>query len=376
MKHKKTVVHMTTVHHPLDPRIYYKQCKSLQNAGFRVTLLAPDAERVIEENDINVISIKKQKNKLKRMVFSTIEAYKKARKQKADYYHIHDPELLPVAWLLKKKTNVVVYDIHEDYVTSIMQKEYIPKPLRRLIAGTYSVIEKALSRRLELCLAEKYYQEKYSRGTCILNYPVLNEAVLGRTIHEGKAENKLIYTGNVSEDRGAEIHAQLPKLDKDISVHLYGKCPRPLAEEMYALAGEQSDRLYIEGIDQYVPKDEIDRNYVSHQWLAGIALFPPTEHYMKKELTKFFEYMTAGLPVICSDFPAWKEFIKTYSCGIAVNPRNDQEIKQAIDFLRSNVNEAKRMGENGRKAVLEKLNWGNEEKKLIDWYEEMYINKL
>src|SRR5690625_6021755 len=62
---------------------------------------------------------------------------------------------------------------------------------------------------------------------------------------------------------------------------------------------------------------------MSHNWLAGIALFPPTEHYMKKELTKFFEYMNAGLPIICSHFPQWKTFIDKYNCGIAVDPYDE-----------------------------------------------------
>src|SRR5699024_5366883 len=100
-------------------------------------------------------------------------------------------------------------------------------------------------------------------------------------------------------------------------------------------------------------------------------LFPPTDHYMKKELTKFFEYMSAGLPIICSDFPLWKDFMAHYECGIAVDPDKPTEIANAIHYLQMNPDEAIRMGANGKKAVIEKLNWHHEEKKLIHWYNDL-----
>src|SRR5690554_6269081 len=125
MNESKKSVHITTVHHPLDPRIYYKQCQSLAKAGFDVTLIAPESEDNDTGTNIKVVPIKKHSNRLKRMIVSTYVAYKKARELKADYYHVHDPELLPVAWLLKKKSNMVIYDIHEDYETAMLQKEYL-----------------------------------------------------------------------------------------------------------------------------------------------------------------------------------------------------------------------------------------------------------
>ncbi|OLO42333.1 glycosyl transferase [Alkalihalophilus pseudofirmus] len=365
----KKVVHITTVHHPLDPRIYYKQCQSLQQAGYDVTLIAPIGDQMIENNEIKMVPIKKHKNKWLRMISSTIQAYKQARQLKADYYQIHDPELLPVAWLLKNRQNIVIYDVHEDYETSIMQKEYIAKPLRKLVAKTYRLLEKFFSKNLELILAEKYYKEKNPSGTCILNYPLLNEKVITHEVSEQPSEHKLIYTGNVSIERGALIQAKIPSIAEGISVHFYGKCPKALAEKMYEQAGDNKDQLYIEGIDSYVPKDEIDQAYASTKWLAGIALFPPDEHYYKKELTKFFEYMSFGLPIICSNFPVWKDFVEKHSCGIAVDPLNEEAIKEAITYLQEHPTVALQMGQNGRKAVLEQLNWDKEKDKLIEWYE-------
>src|SRR5699024_9739423 len=205
-------------------------------------------------------------------------------------------------------------------------------------------------------------------GICILNYPALNDKLVNHQIDDQPAENKILYTGNVSMERGAYIHAQIPNIDPSVSVHFIGKCPSSIAEKMYAEAGEKKEQLMIEGIDQFIEREEIDDKYISRKWLAGIALFPPTQHYKKKELTKFFEYMSAGLPILCSNFPVWKKFMDKYQCGIAVDPYNEEEIKEAIDYLRKHPEEARQMGMNGKKAVVRQLNWQKEEEKLINWY--------
>ena len=79
------------------------------------------------------------------------------------------------------------------------------------------------------------------------------------------------------------------------------------------------------------------------------------------------EYMAAGIPVIASNFPLWKQIIEGNQCGLCVDPLDPQPIAEAIDFLVT-PEEAEQMGRNGQKAVLEQYNWGIEEQKLLDLY--------
>ena len=83
--------------------------------------------------------------------------------------------------------------------------------------------------------------------------------------------------------------------------------------------------------------------------------------------------MQAGLPVICSDFILYKEIVSTYKCGITVNPTNIYEIVEAINYLFKNPVEAKKMGENGQRAVRQKYNWTTQEKVLIAMYEKLSL---
>ncbi|WP_017471013.1 glycosyltransferase [Amphibacillus jilinensis] len=378
MSNKEKVVHLTTVHHPFDTRVYHKECLSLHRAGYNVTLVAPFEDQVtgqqtVTDEGIQVIATKKRNNRFTRMLLSTWQTYKLAKAEKASYYHFHDPELIWVGWLLKNKTNHVVYDIHEDYYTSIMQKDYLWSSIRKLVGALYNKIEKFFIKKFNLILAEKYYQERYPKGQTVLNYPMINQQLLNHDQIDHKPDHALIYTGNVTEVRGAFLHANIPNLPSHPMIHFIGKCDQGLANKMEQIAGEYKEHLFFNGINQFVDRKDIDQAYISRTWLAGVAIFPPTEHYMRKELTKFFEYMSAGIPIICSNFPVWQAFIEKYKCGLTVDPNNPEDWQRAINYLIDNEQERQAMAYNGRTAIVEELNWAVEEDKLINWYQQLKL---
>lgn len=366
---KGRVVHITTVHPPFDTRIFYKECRSLAKKGYEVYLVHTESsdydEEKFKENNIKPIILKKQKSRIKRVFKGTKHALQEAIKLKAEIYHIHDPELLLITSKLKKTGAKVIYDMHEDYHTSIMQKEYIPSFFRTVLANLFTLYERKKAKKLEVILAEKYYENKFPNGVKILNYPIIGN-LKERIAYSNN--NKLLYTGNVTEDRGALIHAEIPAYTEKVEVNFVGKCTRRLADKMKLVCGEES-AIRFKGIDEFVPREEIDKEYIEKNWLAGLAIFPPTEHYMKKELTKFFEYMYAGLPIIVSDFPEWRKFIERHQCGVVVEYDNKKKIKETVEYLKNNPEVAIEMATNGQKAVLKELNWGKESEKLIRFYE-------
>lgn len=120
-----------------------------------------------------------------------------------------------------------------------------------------------------------------------------------------------------------------------------------------------------------VPQKEV-ANVLASGYI-GLALITPNRNTGWKTGTmgnnKIFEEMMAGLPIICTDFVLWKEFVQRWNCGLCVDPDKDEEIIEAINYLLDNPEEAKKMGENGRKAVEEEFNWCVEEKKLFALYD-------
>lgn len=88
-------------------------------------------------------------------------------------------------------------------------------------------------------------------------------------------------------------------------------------------------------------------------------------------IIKIFETMEAAVPVILSKVPLYEKMVEKYHCGICVNPRNPQEIKEAIEYLLTHKREAYEMGQNGRRAVLEEFSWDSQWNNYIKVIEEL-----
>ena len=84
---------------------------------------------------------------------------------------------------------------------------------------------------------------------------------------------------------------------------------------------------------------------------AGVVLFHPLPNHVASMPNKLFEYMTAGLPTIASNFPLWREIVEGNECGITVDPLDPSAIADAIDHLLNHPELRRRMGENGQRAV-------------------------
>jgi glycosyltransferase involved in cell wall biosynthesis len=76
--------------------------------------------------------------------------------------------------------------------------------------------------------------------------------------------------------------------------------------------------------------------------------------------------------VIASSFDLWQSIIEEANCGLCVDPLDPLSVADAIDYLVDHPNEARQMGENGRRAVLSRYNWAQEEKKLLNFYDEIF----
>jgi len=68
-----------------------------------------------------------------------------------------------------------------------------------------------------------------------------------------------------------------------------------------------------------------------------------------------------------------KKTVEGNEWGSRVDPLNPKEIAEAIEYLITHPEEARRMGENGKRAVKEKYNWEQEAKKLLAVYERLLV---
>jgi len=368
----KKVCILTTVHPALDVRIFHKEAKTLASAGYNVTLIAQhDKEEIVE--GIKIIPLPKPKNRLERFLKLDYLLLKKAFEQKADIYHFHDPELVSIGILLKLFRKKVIYDVHEDYEAKMLNKDWIPRFLRKSIAIGFGAFEKLFSKIFDyIIVADNVIYPKFrhfliNKMVIVRNFPPIHNFKQ----EKNKGKNKTfvcIYAGGLSENRGLfKMVEALKYINSSIELFLLGGFENK--EDLNELKGlEEFKRVKYFGQKSW---HEVMKFLAVSD--AGLNLLQPVPAYLYagENTIKIFEYMMMGLPVISSDFPNLRKIIEEAKCGICVDPANSKEIAKAIEYLTEHPDEARKMGENGRKAVLEKYNWENESKKLLKVYEEL-----
>jgi len=368
---KATICIITTVHPPFDTRIFHKEARTLARAGYEVTLIAQHSHNEVVDG-VKITGLPKPRNRFSRTFGLTWRAFRTALRQRAEVYHFHDPELLPIGVLLKLFTRAkVIYDVHEDVPEQILTKHWIPALLRRPVAVVFNSLEKLLVRAADaVVVATEGIAEKFASFNPVVvhNYPNLQMLPNPSTERGGGEEKVLIYAGGITELRGArEMVRALEQLKPacDVELHLIGKFEPPeLERKLQALPGYQRVRflgwMKPENVYAHLAKADI-----------GLVCLHPEPRFVVALPVKLFEYMAAGLPVIASDFPLWKEIVEGSNCGLCVDPLDPQAIARAIEFLITHPEEAREMGENGRRAVEEKYNWEHEGEKLLALYDKL-----
>jgi glycosyltransferase involved in cell wall biosynthesis len=101
---------------------------------------------------------------------------------------------------------------------------------------------------------------------------------------------------------------------------------------------------------------------------AGLVILKPVENEMVSLPIKLFEYMAAGMPVIASDFPVWREIVDSAGCGLLVDPLDLDAIVAAMQWVADHPDEAEEMGRRGRQAIEDRLNWEREAEGLVTFY--------
>jgi glycosyltransferase involved in cell wall biosynthesis len=362
------ICHLTSAHPDGDVRIFHKECVSLAKAGYNVSLVLPNSSNRLEKG-VQIISFEsKYSSRKERMTKTVKEVLSHAIKVDADIYHLHDPELLKIVKRLKKRGKKVIYDAHEDLPRQILSKHWIPKPMRKIMSSFSEFYENKVAKKCDgIIAATPFIRDRFlaiNKNTIdVNNYPILDELRMDFD-YNLKTENSICYVGGITNTRGIkEVVKCLEETD----------CKLLLAGNFLEDNLKNQLMLYP-GWKQVHEQGYLDRSGVKEIYKKsklGLVTLHPTINYLDSLPVKMFEYMAAGIPVLASNFPLWKSIIEKYNCGKCVDPLNPDEISKAINSILADSKLAKEMGENGRRLVTERFNWGIEEKKLVDFYSKL-----
>ena len=361
---------LTTAHSPFDVRVFYKQARTLAQAGYDVVLFAPHSSRTERVDGVCVRSIGLRKGRLYRMTVLLWRVVWLALTQKYYVYHFHDPELIPVGLAFKLLTSArVIYDIHEDYPRQILSKAWIPPVFRKPIAWGMELIERLAARFFDgLVAATPGIARRFpsSKTIVVNNFPRVEELTINQeeTIPYPERPNWVVYVGGITTIRAArEMVKAVDFMQMPAELILAGSFEsEALQNALSSLPGWSNVRLL-----GWLSRPEVAATLAKAK--VGLVLYHPLPNHIEAQPNKIFEYMAAGIPFVASDFPHWRELGE--GAGLFVNPLDPQAIAQAIDWLLMHPEEAEAMGRRGRELVLKKYNWEAEAQKLLMLYERL-----
>lgn len=361
----RRVTQLTVMHGFRDPRILYKESTSLDKAGYAVTLIAP-APRSISVNGIQVQALPERASRLRRFTEHLWRAWSMAQRSRPDVVHLHDPILQTLVPALVMAGCRVVIDVHEYTARQFFDKSWLPRGLRPAVTVAYRLVERcAVALAAGVVVAGPQMAEDFPSGKTVV---VQNFPRLDATISSGEGARRtvsrrsdFVYVGALSEARGAI--SMLDALPTGASLALAGVFQPPELENALQQNGAWSTVDY-HGV---LPHEEVLSLVAASR--CGLAVLHPRPNYIEAWPTKLFEYMAAGLPVIASDFPLWRDIVEHANCGLLVDPMDTTAITDAMTWILDHPTEAHEMGTRGREAVLLRYNWEHEAKSLVALYE-------
>lgn len=364
--HGNRVAHLTSVHRSDDPRILLKECSSLARSGYEVTLVGRGDPPAKPPPGVRFVSAGNAGGRIARMVTLPVRVLICAWRLRADVYHVHDPELLPVAMILKLGGARAIYDAHEDLPRQIEYKEYIPGVLRRPVALVAGGIEQVAVRLLDAVvtatprIATRFPAQK---TVVVQNFPLMSEFGEEAIVPYEARPMLVAYVGRITEAVGARTMAEAANhLQRDgVRTVLAGPIDPALEKDLRRTTA--SANIDFPG---WLGRSEVQELLGAAR--VGIVLFQPVGNYVEAYPTKLFEYMASSVPVIASDFPLWRQIVESAGCGILVDPTDARAVAAAIDRLLADPELSAEMGARGRRAVLEDYRWETQADRLSTLY--------
>ncbi len=363
--HLMRICVITTVHSPKDIRIR-KELETLRKSGHDVSFVAPEGEFPL--TGIHYIPIRRHSGRMKRFLHSSKEALRRSLEVNADVYHFHDPELIPLGFKLKRAGKKVVYDIHEEYPSVILMKNWIPRALRRFVAKFADNYErKAVSKFDGIVVVVPDQLERFpdvKRFAVLPNYPDVDYLESKRSSStEGVV--RFVYSGSIDIDRSIVEMIQafmLLRKDYNIELNLLGPIFDSELKRMISESARSCDGLNYMGFMSYEEAVEC----VAQNDIGLMVMHRGRSKEISSPL-KMFEYLTLGLPIIASDFEKWHEILDERPCALFVDPDSPEDISAKMETLIINTDLRAKMKENA-KLISTKYSWKSVEERLLKLY--------
>ena len=343
-------------------------CTSMVNAGYEVTLIgrklntsSPLSHQVYEQKRLTCFFLK---GKLFYAEYNLRLFFYLLFIKTNCYCAIDLDTILPNYFASVLRRRKRVYDAHELFTE---QKEIVTRPVIKklwMAVETFAVPRFQQGYTVNNFIVDELQRRHGVQYSIVRNLPNLNRI-------EPMADSQnpfIIYQGAVNEGRSFET--LIPAMNM-VNAKLLICGSGNFMEQVKQLIKQHGVENKVELKGMVLPEE---LRKMTPQATVAVMIFENTGLNQYQSLAnRFFDYIMAGVPQICVGYPQYKSINDKYNIASLISDTETSTIANALNNLLNDRVYHKTIQQNCLKAR-ETLNWENEEKKLIDFYKNLFAN--
>jgi len=314
-----------------------------------------------------------------------LTSFKNSIRFKPDYIHAHDLPMMPIAILFGKLFRIpIIFDMHENYPQAL--KQFNKKGVINFIFKNYklaSILEKlclkhsdriivVINEGMDRLVTMNVPSEKITIVSNTVDLKTFIKPESGSQIinNDFSSDKKIIlYTGTLSSERGLKTPILAMK-----------SLVAEMNNVMLLLVGDGPQKAELKSIVQTYQLEEcvkfmdwVDRDDLAFiVSKADVCIIPqPNNEFINTTIPhKLFEYMAMGKPVLVSDALPLKRIINETKAGLVFKSNDEIDFALRIEQL---LTKEKDWGTKGLEAVRNIYDWKNDEKSLLNMYNNLNL---
>ena len=354
---------------------------ALGHQPFIVTRKSKGRKRVTEFNGVPVIQLPSDSSRLMHFMVTPLpinwmwKHWVVSLARDLGWHGIFSRETL-VGWPIicaARDLNIPVFLDMRENLSAMYRSGRSERHLNRLLRPSWLVrlFESRITPRFDQIFTvsdelSQWVQQNYnvpsSKISTFCNYPskpFLDLAKKAIEARNGKKTNvgiKLIHTGYIKKNRGLQDVLRALRIVNQTSLKVV---LRIIGEGSYldslkALSRQLSIEKCVEFMGMLPPHRVPD---ALAECEIGVCSYLLNEQAHQTLPGKLFEYMSVGLPVLSSARKSVSRIINEVGCGRIYESRDPEQLAAVIFDMISDSNQLKKMGQNGREAILSRFNY-------------------
>jgi glycosyltransferase involved in cell wall biosynthesis len=361
-------------HHP---RHHFRMAASLARAGYRVRTMAQPDLGGDHIDAVPIACLPERRSRVTRMLTGPL-TMTRALREDPDVLHVVCLDLLPWAVLARvlRPRVVVLYDSNEEYDLFIRIKDWLPRPLRPMLAGLVRRWEPRLAARLHgVTVAVPATQERFCadapRALLVRNF--VPQSLVATGAREEDFRYDVLFGGSLLEPQIpllAETAARLRSLlGRPVRWLTAVRHLDPRSEQLLDTALREHGIRGEFSVLANRPFDEMRR--LADASAVAFAPYPADARNRIALPMRLFEYMAWGVPFVTSELPALTALLGDHRVGVFTPAGDAEGYASALARLLGSPDLGRAYGSNGRHLSRTLLNWEDEAARLVELYDEL-----